>query len=314
MKAVSRFRRVARWARNLAYRASSRDSDSSGQAMARLKSYGAKAAACGLDRLHLFLSFDCDTDLDFEAVMPLDAFLRERGIVPTYAVPGAQLMRGRDIYAAIAASGREFMNHGGRAHAAWKVDQYVPITFYEKMASDDVIADIEEGHRIVVDVTGQSPSGFRAPHFGCFQRDQDLGLIHRTIKRLGYSYSSTTVPDKALENGPIYRADNVVEIPVFGSARHPHLILDTWTQLTDRRCYALGESYYELFAETIDVLTRNNIPALLTWYGDPSHAWQQAPFMNAMDLIAKHAIPSLSGREVASLCSDADASSVPATS
>jgi hypothetical protein len=92
-----------------------------------------------------------------------------------------------------------------------------------------------------------------------------------------------------------------VELPTFGSARAPLTILDTWTHLTDRRRYALSGAYYELFVETLDVLTRNDIPALLTWYGDPSHAWQQAPFMKAMDLIASRGIPTVSGREAAAL-------------
>ncbi|MGH6682069.1 MAG: hypothetical protein ACREDL_24760, partial [Bradyrhizobium sp.] len=226
----------------------------------------------------------------------------ERNICPTYAVPGAQLQRGREVYAQLAKSGREFMNHGARPHAEWRDDQYVPITFYQEMAESDVVADIERGHQIVVDVTGTRPVGFRAPHFGGFQSDQDLDLIYRTIGKLNYTYASTTVPEKALVHGPAWRVGEIMELPTSGSARYPNLILDTWTQLTDRRRYALGESYYDLFAETIETFQRDGRSALLTWYGDPSHSWGQAPFLKAMDLIAECSIVSVSGSEAAARC------------
>jgi peptidoglycan/xylan/chitin deacetylase (PgdA/CDA1 family) len=269
--------------------------------------YFQRSFACGLNGLTLFLSFDCDTDWDIDLVAQLDAFLKDRNIVPTYAVPGAQLQRGRDVYAGLARSGREFMNHGARAHAEWQLDQdqYVPVTFYQDMTEDEIVADIELGHRIVMDVTGTRPVGFRAPHFGGFQRDEDLGLIYRTIGKLDYSYSSTTVPEKALVLGPAWRIGEIMELPTSGSARYPHLILDTWTQLTDRRRYALGESYYELFAETVDTFARDGRSALLTWYGDPSHSWGQTAFLKAMDLIAKRGVPSLSGKQVVALCARA---------
>src|ERR1700742_4920147 len=90
-----------------------------------------------------------------------------------------------------------------------------------------------------------------------------------------------------------------------GSARWPNLILDTWTQLPDRRRYALGESYYELVAETIETFERDGRNALLTWYGDPSHSWGQTAFLKAMDLIAKRGFPSVSGTEAVALCARA---------
>ncbi|WP_057847123.1 polysaccharide deacetylase family protein [Bradyrhizobium retamae] len=278
---------------------------SSEQPQDPLAVYFQRSSICGLNGLTLFLSFDCDTDWDIDVVAQLDAFLKDRNIVPTYAVPGAQLQRGRDVYAGLARSGREFMNHGARAHAEWKGDQYVPVTFYQDMTEDEIVADIELGHRIVHDVTGTRPFGFRAPHFGGFQRDEDLDLIYRTIGRLNYSYSSTTVPEKALVNGPAWRVGEIMELPTSGSARYPHLILDTWTQLTDRRQYALGESYYELFAETLDTFVRGGKSALLTWYGDPSHSWGQTAFLKSMDLIAKRGIPSVSGSDAAVLCARA---------
>lgn len=296
-------RRLARYLGRSSGQYSERSSDPSPPNP--LSAYFERSSACGISGLNLFLSFDCDTDWDIDVVAPLDAFLKERNISTTYAVPGAQLERGRDVYAALAKSGREFINHGARAHAEWQGDQYVPVTFYQEMASDEVVADIELGHQIVTDIAGTRPVGFRAPHFGGFQRDEDLDLIYRTIGKLNYTYASTTVPEKALVNGPAWRIGEIMELPTSGSARYPNLILDTWTQLTNRHRYALGESYYELFAETIQTFERDGRSALLTWYGDPSHSWRQTPFLKAMDLIAERGVPSVSGSEAVALCARA---------
>lgn len=298
-------RRMASRARGMARRALGYPQPAPPDPLAAFDLYREKAAACGLSGPTLFLSFDCDTDWDFEVVEQLDSFLAERSIKATYAVPGAQLERGRDYYKTIAERGREFMNHGAWPHAEWREDQdqYVPITFYQECSPEAVRGDIRRGHEIVRDITGQAAVGFRAPHFGGFQSADDLALIYGAIKELGYIYASTTIPEKGLSHGPVYRSsEGIVELPTFGSTRAPLTILDTWTHLTDRRRYALGDAYFELFAETVDTLGRNHIPALLTWYGDPSHAWRQAPFMKAMDMIASRGIPTVTGREAAALC------------
>lgn len=263
------------------------------------REYRQACKTLGIDRLYLFLSFDCDTDFDIPVIAPLNKYLSERGIVATYAVPGTQLIRGRDEYGALARSGVEFMNHGARPHAKWEDDRYVPVTFYQEMPENEIVADIEGGHEIVCDVTGQIPVGFRAPHFGGFQSKENLDLIYRTIASLGYRYASTTNPDKGLARGPAYRERKIIEFPIFGSVRNPAIILDSWTHLTDRHRYALGSHYFELFAETIDWLVAEKMPGILTWYVDPSHVWQQKPFDDAIDLIARHDIASLGGQALA---------------
>ena len=265
----------------------------------RYRNYREAAEALNLEGLTLFLSFDCDTDRDIDAAPPLNDFLSERGIVASYAVPGVQLEKGHAAYAAIAGRGAEFINHGWQAHAEWRQDRYHPITFYQEMSASDVVRDIESGHAVVQDVTGQQPSGFRAPHFGGFQQDDDLAIIYRTISRLGYKYATTTIPARGLANGPAFRVGDIVEIPTFGSLPAPETILDSWTYLVDRRQYKLGDRYFELFTETIEGLSRAGVPALLTWYADPSHVWEQAPFMKAMDMIAARSIPSTRGRDLA---------------
>jgi hypothetical protein len=265
----------------------------------RLGIYAEAARRIGLDAPCLFLSFDCDTDLDAAAIAPVHEFLRTLGINATYAVPGAQLLKDPTAYRRLAKYGAEFMNHGGRPHAEFDGNRWVGTTFYDKMTPADVEADIRLGHAIVTEVIGAPPLGFRAPHFGCYQSPEQLALLHRTAAALGYRYCSTTLPSYGLAKGPAVDIDGMVEFPCFGSIRNLETILDSWTYLTDRTHYALGDDYFDLMKETVDLFVERRVPAILAWYADPCHVLDQPPFMRAMETIAKHGIPSYSGSELA---------------
>lgn len=260
--------------------------------------YSRLCRAAGVDRLYLVLTFDCDTDGDIDVARELDRDLRARDIRAGYAVPSAQLRRSPDVWREVASHGAEFLNHGSRAHAELHDGQYRPVTFYERLSEAEVVADIEAGHNDVCQVIGAAPQGFRAPHFGSFQQPHQLDLVYRTLRRLGYTYASTTLPARALEEGPVIDEDGVVEIPTFGSYRHPQTLLDSWTYLTDRVQYVLGDEYGDLFVETVRTLTETGMPGLLVYYADPSHVYGQQPFARALDAIARYRVPSLLGREV----------------
>jgi hypothetical protein len=263
-----------------------------------LKRYVSLCKAAGIDRLYLILTFDSDTDGDIIAVADLDRDLVARGIARGYAVPGVQLEKGAQAWRAAADRGAEFLNHGGRAHAEFRDGRYWPITFYEKLTEAEVVADIELGDRLVRQIIGRAPEGFRGPHFGSFQERHQLDLIYRTVRGLGYRYCSTTIPATALAGGPIVDVGGgLAELPTMGSYRYPTTLLDSWTYLTDRVNYTLGDEYHELFAETVERMTAERLPGLLTYYADPSHVLGQKPFERSLDVIAKYQVPSLQGRE-----------------
>ncbi|HRJ68254.1 MAG TPA: polysaccharide deacetylase family protein [Beijerinckiaceae bacterium] len=263
--------------------------------------YLALGRAQGIEQPTLFLSFDCDTDLDFTAALEVKRFLDSLGIKATWAVPGVQIERGADTYRSIAATGAEFMNHGQLPHTAWGEDRYISITWYHEMTPEDVTADILAGDATIRRVLGVTPGGFRAPHFGHYAAPDQLALVHACARQLGYSYCSTTLPAYGLGNGPLHDADGIVELPTFGSLVAPTSVLDSWSYLTDRRVYQLGDVYAELMCATAERLVSERAAALLTWYADPSHVVGQAPFERAMQRLVSLGIPSLHGSEAAAL-------------
>jgi peptidoglycan/xylan/chitin deacetylase (PgdA/CDA1 family) len=271
--------------------------------MQQFDQYLVSARKLGLSRPHLFLSFDCDTDLDATASEEVHFFLESLGIKATYAVPGAQLLKSPEPYQRLGQRGAEFINHGGLPHTEWTGDQWIGITFYDTMSPVEVEADIQRGHEIVTEVIGRAPMGFRAPHFGCYQAPEQLDLLHRTASNLGYRYCTTTLPSLGLKNGPVYHTHGLLEIPCFGSIRNPTTILDSWTYLTDRKNYALGEQYRDLMIETVDTFVSQQLPVVFTWYADPCHVLNQPPFMRAMEHLAKSGVVSVAGAEMASMLS-----------
>ncbi|MGI9498846.1 MAG: polysaccharide deacetylase family protein [Geminicoccaceae bacterium] len=263
--------------------------------------YADQARALGLDDIRLFLSFDCDTDRDPKAALEVMTLLDALGIKATFAVPGAALRRSAEIYRRLMDRGAEFMNHGDRPHAAWQDDRFVSVTFYESMSFEEVEADIRKGHETMHEVLGIRPLGFRAPHFGHFQEPDQLGLVHRVARDLGYRYCSTTLPSYGLAHGPAHDTGGIVELPTFGTIRSPVSLLDSWSHLSDRRDYALSDMYETLLIETVDAFSRLELPALLTWYVDPAHVAGQAAFERSMQELARRRVPSLGAMEAASL-------------
>jgi peptidoglycan/xylan/chitin deacetylase (PgdA/CDA1 family) len=264
----------------------------------KLVSYADKARAQGFNRLMLYLTFDCDTDEDAKAALDLDPWLRARGIRAAYAVPGVQLERAAESYRKLKTAGATFLNHGACAHAEWRDDHYVPITFYDKWSTDQVINDIRRGHAIVSAVLGEAPAGFRAPHFGSYQRSEQLSIIYGVVRELGYLYCSTTIPQMGLDHGPLIDHQGLFEIPLFGSHLAPTTILDSWTYLEDRKTYRLGQQYFDLFRDTLNFMQNNRLPGVLAYYADPAHVIGQKPFLDAMDMIVERGIASVTAEEL----------------
>jgi hypothetical protein len=257
----------------------------------------------GIDGLYFVLSFDCDTLADAPAAQRLEQKLRVLGIKTTYAVPGEELLRGKDHYQKVAELGAHFINHGARPHAEWRDGRYYSVTFYNEMTSAEVVRDIEEGHHIIERTLGFAPQGFRAPHFGYFQHPDQLAVIHETALKLGYTFCSTTIPDLGLAKGPVIKMNGLYEFPSSGSVRTPSAILDSWSYLSDYYNPMLREEYFELVRETVDYFHSKQLPAVLNLYVDPSHVVDAEPFYKALNYLVLKGVKSVSFSELIDLVS-----------
>lgn len=243
--------------------------------------YGELARRAGLDRLHLVLSFDCDTLEDAEVAVEVHERLLALGVTAAYAVPGEILERGADAYRAIAATGAEFLNHGFLEHTVKEDGAYRSTLFYDRLSAAELERDVRRGGEAVEAVVGRRPSGFRVPHFGTFQRPAQLRGLHALLAREGYAYSSSTLPLWGFRHGPMFRELGVVEFPVSGTATWPLRILDSWGFFAapDRDADA---DAYRREARAVARLYEQAEAGILSFYADPSQVHGEAAFFDAV--------------------------------
>lgn len=250
-----------------------------------LRRYASFARKQGLSQPSLLLSFDCDTDRDAEVAEEVNGRLAESGVYPVYAVPGKNLERNASVYSRIAEKGYEFINHGYADHAYWDdgAQAYRSCTFYDRLTPSKVVEDIERGHRVHLDLFGKAPTGFRGPHFGTFQKRPHLRLLYKTLHRLGYRYSTSTLPNYGFIHGPLHRLrQGLVEIPVTGCFDTPLIVLDSWAFFAAPDRQFESRDYQTQLLKLVDFFVTRELPCLLNLYVDPSHVAERLEFFEAI--------------------------------
>ncbi len=116
------------------------------------------------------------------------AFLRERDLTITFFIVGqdAALAKNQGAIRAIATAGHEIGNHSFK-HESW-------LHLYSE---PEIEAEITQAEKILKQVTGQQPIGFRGPGYSC------SAAVLRVLARRGYQYDASTFPTFL---GPLARA------------------------------------------------------------------------------------------------------------
>lgn len=249
------------------------------------------AAAQGLDRLFVILSFDCDTDQDIAVVEQVHARLSRLGITPAYAVPGELLERGADVYRRLHGSGAEFLNHGYAQHCYYDAETHLYISnhFYDALGPAEMEQDVVDGHRAVETVLGEAPIGFRTPHFGTFQSAAQLRRLWSLLERLEYRFSSSTMPAFAFRRGPAARIGQLVELPVSGTWDRPAQVMDSWSFRFAPNRRVNEQDYEHQMHRVLAYFETTNAPGIINVYADPSQVHDWDGFFAVMARVAPHA-------------------------
>ena len=233
------------------------------------------------------LSFDCDTDRDRVVVASVHQRVSELGAKPAYAIPGELLHRGGREYQSIREQGAIFINHGYAEHSKFDAASggYLSTLDYGRLSRSKVAEDVQKGHQSIKEVLGIQPTGFRSPHFGGFQRREQLQFLHGILKRLEYRWSSSTTPKYGFAKGPAFQDFGIWELPVTGCHRRPLAVLDSYSfRFTpDRR---VGEEEFLNEARWLATELGRGHPFVVNIYADPSQVHDWEGFFEAVRLLA----------------------------
>lgn len=249
------------------------------------KRYVYKSKSIGLNKKYFILSFDCDTEKDIEVVEEVNNKLRKIDISPSYAVPGELLKLGADVYSKIHKEGSEFLNHGYLSHTSYlkKNSSYISTLFYDQLTKKEVKNDIVKGHTNFIDVLGETPLGFRTPHFGSFQKSYQLKLLYSVLSELNYTFSSSTTPIKAMWNGPILNTNvGIFEFPVSGCFDYPGRILDSWNFRFSPSRKLNENDYVNQFNKMINFFSNPKTSGIFNIYADPSQIYDWDVFFECI--------------------------------
>lgn len=245
-----------------------------------------------VEKTAFLLSFDCDTELDFEVLPQVVSKLKAIGIKPVLAVPGELIEKGKNVYKQLAASGIEFINHGYVQHTDLQLPEriYISSFFYHKLSRDQIVQDVKKGHEAICKHLGITPIGFRTPHFGSFQKSSDLQFLWRLLQNMGYEFSSSTTPGVGIRKGPLWK-ERILELPVTGCPSWPTKVLDSWgfgfapSRSVEKSDYI---NQIEKFEEEI----KRGRNLVINIYADPSQVYDWPEFFEALEKLAPYNVGS----------------------
>ena len=241
-----------------------------------------------MERTAFLLSFDCDTELDFEVLPQVVTKLQAIGIKPVLAVPGELIEKGKNIYKQLAASGIEFINHGYVQHTHVRLPEriYTSSFFYHKLSRDEIVQDVKMGHEAICKNLGITPIGFRTPHFGSFQKRSELQFLWRLLQNMGYEFSSSTTPGVGIRKGPLWK-ERILELPVTGCPSWPTKVLDSWG-FGFAPSRSVEKSDYINQIEKLEEEINKGRNLLINIYADPSQVYDWPEFFEALEKLAPY--------------------------
>ena len=238
------------------------------------------------------LSFDCDTELDIEVLPQVVAKLQGIGIKPVLAVPGELIEKGQEVYKQFAASGIEFINHGYVQHTHLQLPEriYKSNFFYHKLSRDQISQDINKGHEAIRKHLEITPTGFRTPHFGSFQKRSELQFLWKLLLNMGYEFSSSTTPKGGIKKGPLWK-EHILEIPVTGCPSWPTKILDSWGfGFAPLRSVEKSDYISQIKKLLKDIEAGRKL--VINIYADPSQVYDWPEFFEALEKLAPYNVGS----------------------
>jgi hypothetical protein len=203
----------------------------------------------------------------------LISILKKYQINASFAVVGEVVSKNIESYAKIIDSGHEIINHGYSIHQYSDANgNKHPSMFYETLKTDEIANEIGKNDQFIKDQLGIKPIGFRTPHFGTFQKKDQLRFVHKILKEKDYQYSSSsTIFEARLNNFVGLGKIGIWEFPLSAIPKYPLSIFDSWAILASPDSKYQKEDFNSLFDLIIKYALKSREAIFLNLYFDPIH-------------------------------------------
>jgi len=233
------------------------------------------------------LSFDCDNEQDADIFPALIKILQAHEIKSSFAVCGQMVEERPADYRLLIQAGHEIMNHGYSKHTeTWLDGEIISTLFYDDLDKQTIREEIIKNHRVVKDVLGYEMVGFRVPHFGTFQKAEQVLLIRSILKELGYLYNSSTLMATAEKLNLLDTSDNI-EFPLSPIPGYPDSVFDSWGFFKAPNRTRNEKDFLKYFKMIIDSAINSKKPVFLNIYVDPSHVIHSEAFKKSLEYLDK---------------------------
>ncbi len=240
-------------------------------------------------RVTMCWSFDCDIPEDTESLPALCNLLKEYDLPASFAVIGELLKKNPEPYEKVMKQGFEIINHGYSQHNLKdKNGVWEACLFYNALTTEQIEQEISQNQELIHRYLGIHPDGFRTPHFGTFQRHQDIEVLHAILFRQGIAYSSSTQILSAKMQRLLNPGRPVVEVPFSSRVGTTQGLFDSWTFLGAPKMHYDPRGFMLNFQRIMKCALSSMKPIFLNFYFDPNHVVSLEEFRKCMDLVSFH--------------------------
>jgi hypothetical protein len=178
------------------------------------------------------LSFDVDYNRDEESISDILSVLAYETVVASFACVGKRVACNPSVYRSILANGHEILNH---SYSHPDNPETCPNRKWRQMSRQEKKREVEDSQKVISDILGYQPTGFRMPHFGNVRWGDD-SWYYQMLEKEGIRYSSSKL-DFMLggRSAVVIAPTKVIEIPVTTCPYHPYTAMDSYHVFRSKR-------------------------------------------------------------------------------
>lgn len=177
------------------------------------------------------ISFDCDYESDMLRLKYLLPLLKKNAICTSFVIPGRLVKKFSATVEILIENGHEIVNH-----------TLTHPNSFRNLSTLEKGKEIQEFQKLMENLFGYSPQGFRCPHLLHQYREELMNVL----KENNIKY------DSSLLGNCVFLFDNIIEIPLTPCPHHPYRAFDSYHHFYPSIVSESLESFLRGFKQIIE--------------------------------------------------------------